>query len=60
MSIARRNRAILTTICLLDPGQSPVIREFNQENVTELWHQFAAHIRDTKGGLSASWGRYCR
>ena len=39
-----------------DPGQSPIIREFNQENVIKLWHQYAAHIKDTKGGLSVLMG----
>jgi DNA polymerase-3 subunit gamma/tau len=34
------------------PDGAPMIREFNEENILELWHQFAAHIRDTKGGLS--------
>lgn len=41
-----------------DAEDSPVtlsatIREFNQENITELWHSFAENIRDTKGGVSA-------
>ena len=31
---------------------SATIREFNQENVTELWHLFAESIRDTKGGAA--------
>ena len=30
-----------------------IIREFNQENVTELWHTYADNIRDTKGGAAA-------
>ena len=32
---------------------SATIREFNQENVTELWHLFAESIGDTKGGAAA-------
>jgi DNA polymerase-3 subunit gamma/tau len=35
------------------PTPSLTIREFNQDNVTELWHTFAANIKDTRGGLSA-------
>jgi hypothetical protein len=30
-----------------------IIREFNQENVSELWHTYADNIRDTKGGAAA-------
>jgi DNA polymerase-3 subunit gamma/tau len=32
---------------------SATIREFNQENVTELWQAFSASIRDTRGGVSS-------
>jgi DNA polymerase-3 subunit gamma/tau len=32
---------------------SATIREFNQENISELWQSFAENIRDTKGGVSA-------
>ena len=32
---------------------SATIREFNQENVTELWQLFADSIRETRGGAAA-------
>jgi DNA polymerase-3 subunit gamma/tau len=37
---------------------SATIREFNQENITELWHSFATSIRETKGGVSALMNLY--
>ena len=32
---------------------SGMIREFNQENIIELWQTFAENVKDTKGGVSA-------
>jgi len=35
-----------------------MIREFNQDNVTELWHMYANSIKDTRGGASALMNLY--
>jgi DNA polymerase-3 subunit gamma/tau len=35
-----------------------MIREFNQENVNELWHLFEESIRDTRGGAAALMNLY--
>ena len=43
-----KNEAEDTTVTL-----SAMIREFNQENITELWQTFAENVRETKGGVSA-------
>lgn len=34
-------------------GSGPMIREFNQENVLQLWADYANSIRETKGGTAS-------
>lgn len=34
-------------------GAGPMIREFNQENVLQIWRDYADSIRETKGGTAS-------